>query len=176
MPPGTARARDVALKAKERMAVQGILMPAPTTELNSGQDARVFNTTDNQMVVRVGRMDRSEETERLLLSPDFQGGVVSVKGMVQIEDFLVTWKERLDTNVTGWIWKNYNNHEGNAVAAVLLNLCTGHRPKHQMAVLLSHPATRGLALAIQKGLPTQDLDLESNLGVTADGRIVAFDL
>jgi hypothetical protein len=48
--------------------------------------------------------------------------------------------------------------------------------RNKLKILKQYDETVALAEAIEEGMPTNDLSLESNLGVTADGRVVAFDL
>jgi hypothetical protein len=175
MTDGIEKDRRLAMLALAKAKAKGVVVPAPTTWLDSGQQANVFDTTDHNVVVRVG--DKfSINSELSLLDEDFADGVVRVIAIVVEEDHVVTWKERLDPNVEALIIRNYGwNTEGYLkLAGALSGLYDSSESK--LRILRMHPETNGLARAIRNGLPTGDLDLTSNLGVTSDGRIVAYDL
>lgn len=176
MPPSAIRARAIVRKAESSLAGQGIVVPSLTTELDSGQDARVFNTTNAGIVVRVGEADRCEESEQALLTPAFRTGVVQVVAMAQVDDFIVTWKKRLDLNVEGFICRKYVHEDAVRLLGALTSLYDRTRLRRNLDILQCYPETAGLARAIRAGMPVRDLALEQNLGVTEAGNIVAFDL
>lgn len=165
-------ARDYAIRAREQL---GGRLPAPTTLNDCGmQGGYVFDTTSPRVVVRVGPADRSQ-LEWQLVDDDYAGGVVRVLGITEVGKHLVTWKEKLDLDVQGHIYRRYADPaRRDDILGALLNLY--YPSGHTLAVLVRAPETRGLALAIQRGMPATDLDLHHNLGVTRDGRVVAYDL
>jgi hypothetical protein len=158
------------------------LPPLPLALLDSGSDAYVFDTTNPDVVVRVAsRGDEGAVARQELLSDeDFSGGVVKILFAAATEDSIVTWKERLNPNVAGFILKRYAQEPAKAedLQAALLGLAgLGYqRLRERVKVLSSFPETAGLARALLAGMPAGDLDLNHNLGVTKDGRIVAYDL
>lgn len=176
MLPTVLQARKIALQAESELALRRITVPSPTTELDSGQDARVFNTTNAGIVVRVGEADRCEESEQALLDPAFRTGVVPVVAMLQVGDFIVTWKKRLDLDVESFICRRHKHEEAVQLLAALSCLYDRTRRRRNLGILQCYPETAGLARAIQAGMPVRDLALEHNLGVTEHGHIVAFDL
>jgi hypothetical protein len=168
--------KRLALAARAQLAARGVTVPAPTTVLGTGSDARVFNTTRKGIVVRVGR-GRSVEKQSLLLDEDFEGGVVPVLAMTEIDGHVVSWKERVDTDVEGFLTRAYGGHDDarfREIVRALVGLY--HTSGANLAILSRYPETKGLARAIRRGLPTDDIDLTLNLGVTKDGRVVAYDL
>ena len=158
------------------------LPPLPLALLDSGSDAYVFDTTNPDVVVRVASRGNEDAVARqeLLSDEDFSGGVVKILFAAATEDSIVTWKERLNPNVAGFIVKRYAQEPAKAedLQVALLGLAgLGYqRLRERVKVLSSFPETAGLARALLAGMPAGDLDLNHNLGVTKDGRIVAYDL
>ena len=105
------------------------------------------------------------------------GGVVKIYSIIKLkagqEEYLVSWKERIDENVEGFIDKNFTEDRQQELFSVLAGLY--HVTREGIKILVDYPATKGLAKAIINGLSVSDLDLSQNLSVTKDGRIVAFD-
>jgi hypothetical protein len=134
----------------------------------------VFNTTRKGIVVRVGR-GRSVEKQSLLLDEDFEGGVVPVLAMTEIDGHVVSWKERVDTDPEGFLTRRYGGC-GEPKFEEIYHALDGCFFPEDLAILARYPETKGLARAIRRGLPTDDIDLTLNLGVTKDGRVVAYDL
>ena len=175
-PKGLRYDKRLALAARAQLAARGVTVPAPTTELGTGGDARVFNTTRKDIVVRVGR-GRSVEKQSLLLNEDFEGGVVPVLAMTEIDGHVVSWKERVDTDPEGFLTRRYGGHDDPRFREIVQSLVgLYHASPGNLAILARYPETKGLARAIRRGLPTDDIDLTLNLGVTKDGRVVAYDL
>jgi hypothetical protein len=173
-PEGLRYDKRLALTARAQLAARGVTVPAPTTELGTGSDARVFNTTRKGIVVRVGR-GRSVEKQSLLLDEDFEGGVVPVFAMTEIDGHVVSWKERVDTDPEGFLTRRYGGHDDPRFQDLYFALAGAFFPE-DLDTLARYPETKGLARAICRGLPTDDIDLTLNLGVTKDGRVVAYDL
>jgi hypothetical protein len=173
-PKGLRYDKRLALAARAQLAARGVTVPAPTTELGTGGDARVFNTTRKDIVVRVGR-GRSVEKQSLLLNEDFEGGVVPVLAMTEIDGHVVSWKERVDTDPEGFLTRRYGGHDDPRFQDLYFALAGAFFPE-DLDTLARYPETKGLARAIRRGLPTDDIDLTLNLGVTKDGRVVAYDL
>lgn len=173
-PEGARFDKRLALAARAQLAARGVTVPAPTTELGTGADARVFNTARKGIVVRVGR-GRSVEKQSLLLDESFEGGVVSVLAMTEIDGHVVSWKERVDTDPKGFLIRRYGGHDDPRFQDLYFALAGAFFPE-DLDTLARYPETKGLARAIRRGLPTDDIDLTLNLGVTKDGRVVAYDL
>lgn len=151
-------------------------LPRPTTLLDTGMSAHVYNTEDPNVVVRVAIKEQQLNAcyESELLEPDFAAGVVEVYALVELPHAVVTWKERLDVWVEGYVLRQLPPNKANAILSALVGIYDLSPQK--LRVLKTWRGTRGLAQALEAGLPNRDLDLHSNLGVTSDGRIVAFDL
>jgi hypothetical protein len=174
-PEGLRYDKRLALAARAQLAARGVTVPAPTTELGTGSDARVFNTTRKDIVVRVG-LGRSVEKQSLLLDEDFEGGVVPVLAMTEIDGHVVSWKERVDTDPEGFLTRRYGGNDKPKFEEICHALRPGDFFPEDLDTLARYPETKGLARAIRRGLPTDDIDLTLNLGVTKDGRVVAYDL
>ena len=144
--------------------------PRPLEPIDSGMEAAVYATTDPRVVLRVTHRE-TLGNELAFLDEDLSGGVTPVLGWVEVGDFVVTWKERVTPSVRWFLAKR---PQGDRIAQLPCGLYHIHRS--ELRELATYPETRGLAEAIHHGLPVNDLDLDSNLGVTEDGRIVAFDL
>ena len=165
--------KQIAQIARDQLRNKGVAVPAPTDELGQGVDARVFNTTRKGVVVRVGR-ERSESRERLLLDEDYAEGVVPVLALETALGHVVSWKERVDTDVEGFLLRRYPDQDIQSLLRALVGLY--HASNGNLAVLSRYPETKGLARAIRRGMPTNDIDLNTNLGVTQSGKVVAYDL
>lgn len=150
-------------------AARGTRLPGPTTFLDAGTEGAVFNTTDPKTVLRVTHGGMAHREWEMI--GECWAGAVTIRAFETVGDFVVTWKERLNPNVEGFLIGRPN---GEQIMQDLLGLY--RLSPQRLKRLLSWPETRDLALAIQDGMPVYDLDLSSNLGVTPDGRIVAFDL
>jgi hypothetical protein len=116
------------------------------------------------------------------------GAVVQVfyieKMEAEIEDegttrVVVSWQEKIDDHVEGFIYRKYKGDKQtqDRILGALTGLYDMHwEGRKKLKILKEYEETEQLAQAIEEGMPTNDLSLESNLGVTSDGRIVAFDL
>lgn len=171
--------RDEIEEANELLSMRtGELMPSPTSFLDSGSGALVFETSDPGVVVRIAPLSDEESVERqeLLTDEDFLGGVVKVLATSYSGDSIVTWKERLDTNVEGFILRRHERDPKKAdqILEILSRLYDSSY--EDLYELQRHPETRGLANACLAGMPCGDLTLHHNLGVTSDGRVVAYDI
>jgi hypothetical protein len=147
----------------------------PTTFLDSGNSASVFNSSDPNIVIRVGPTDDCEST---LADEEVQetGGVARIFFIRELElagqAYGVSWKERVDTNVEGFLLRKYRDQYQD-VGSVLASLY--HVSREGIKTLKNFEPTSRLVAAIYAGLPVSDLALESNLGVNKEGYIVAFD-
>jgi hypothetical protein len=166
-----------ALAVLKRVAAEEGL-PAPTSELGSGSEGIVFATTDPTKVCRVGTKDRVTE----LMEWQHSHAVVQVFYVEQMESddtkVWVSWQERVDEHVEGHVYRMFGKGKDREAENRLLGALNAlyHVNARQLKILKEYEETSYLAEAIEEGLPVGDLSLESNLGVTSDGRIVAFDL
>lgn len=181
-------ARRLALQAAHRITwPRGGPTPTPTAFLDSGLGGGlvsdgwggiVFETTDPDVVVRVGH--EGERNQEMLEDEELQetGGVVRVYSSVLIGDRVVSWRERVDPSVEWHLRRRYGEKAEPLLRALVGLYDMGSRSRRQQVldVLRSYRATYRLSLAIRAGMPTGDLDLSHNLGVTRDGDVVAFDL
>lgn len=153
-------------------------LPKPTTLLDtSSNDTYVFNTTNPDVVIRLAS-ERRSHCEEIMADEEMQetGGVTKVyfiyELMIDGNEYIVSWKEKVDEFVEGFLRRNYP--EEFKELGWLLSALYHIRPDG-LRMLGTFAPTKNLAMAIKHGLPVSDLALESNLGVTKDGRIVAFD-
>jgi hypothetical protein len=170
---------EPALRVLRQVAAEHGLAP-PVRELGSGSEGIVFSTTNPAQVCRVGTTERVFE----LLDWQHSHAVVEVfyleKMVAEIDDdrfrVVVSWQERVDDNVEGYF---YRKHKGDKETQDrILGALSGlyHVNSKKLKILKEFDETSYLAEAIEEGLPVNDLDLSSNLGMTADGRVVAYDL
>jgi hypothetical protein len=168
---------DAILQVIKNLAARKKNLPMPTQYLDDGQDAVVFDTVDPDVVVRVGR----KECEYTMAEPELQetGGVAEIYFISTIdiggEDWVVDWKEKVDTNVEGFLYRLMKQDEkmANAIIGVLISI---YLPQANLIRALSKfPITKPLYDAIMAGLPTNDLAIQQNLGINKKGCIVAYD-
>lgn len=185
MPRNPSMDAEPALKVLKKVAAEEGL-PPPVRELGSGSEGIVFSTTDPTMVCRVGTRERVFE----LLEWQESNAVVRVnyieKMMAEDTDgsetrVVVSWQEMVDDNVEGYFYRKYKGDKEtqDKILGALSGLYDGHWGGgigKKIKVLKQFEETEWLADAIENGLPTGDLSLESNLGMTSDGRVVAYDL
>lgn len=174
---------EPALKVLRRVAEEQGL-PPPVKELGSGSEGIVFSTTDPEQVCRVGTREKVFD----LLEWQESNAVVRVhyieKMMAEDTDgsetrVVVSWQEMVDENVEGYFYRKYKNNKEtqDEILGALSGLYDSHWDrKRRVKIMRKYDETMYLADAIMNGMPTDDLDLNSNLGVTSDGRVVAFDL
>jgi hypothetical protein len=173
-----------ALKILKQVAAEEGL-PTPLREIGSGSEGIVFDTTDPNMVCRVGTRERVFE----LMEWQHTNAVVKVHYIEKMEAededggktrVVVSWQEMVDDNVEGFFYRKYKEHKEiqDKILGALSGLYDNHwgGGRNKLKTLKDFEETEFLAEAIEEGLPTNDLSLESNLGVTLDGRVVAFDL
>lgn len=152
-------------------------LPRPTKLINIGNSGgHVYETTNQNVVVRAAEHHKSEceyVMEREVLQST--GGVVK---MFYIEDRMVgtskytfSWKEKINTRVFEFL------SSINPKPIKLIRVLTGlySADEYDIETLSQYKQTVGLHEAIKEGLPINDLDIKANLGVTKDGRIVAYD-
>lgn len=152
----------------------------PVQEIGSGSEGIVFSTTDPAQVCRVG----TKERVFALLEWQHSHAVVQVfyleKMSAEIDGdnirVVVSWQEFVDDNVEGYFYRKYKGDEKtqNRILGALSGLY--HATARTLKILKEFEETERLAEAIEEGLPISDLDLSSNLGMTSDGRVVAYDL
>lgn len=153
-------------------------LPRPTKYLDSGSEGVVFETEDPSVVCRVGTRERVFD----LMEWQHTGAVVRVDFLEKVKDddlgnIVLSWQERVDPNVEGFVYRmRLSKDDETRLLSALSGLYDGAQLRRKIKVLREFAETENLAEAIDEGMPTGDLDLSSNLGVTSDGRIVAFDL
>ena len=171
---------EPALKVLRQVAKEKNL-PAPTEELGSGSEGIVFATTDPTMVCRVGTQEKVFD----LLEWQESNAVVRVhyleKMMAEDNDgsetkVVVSWQELVDEHIEGYFYRKYKGDK--ETQDKILGALSGlyHVDRKKLKILKEFEETEFLAEAIENGMPTGDLDLSSNLGMTSDNRVVAFDL
>ena len=160
-------------------------MPAPTTYLDSGSDAVVFNTNDNGVVARITKNKEKEDLnncEKLISNPKIQqtGAVVRVLNHSNYDNHLITYKEKINTNWEFFIRiKNPENYR--EILGDLLNLSGDFHfnDKFEMSKkiknLTKYKETKQIAILISR-MPHLAKDLhEGNLGINKDENIVIID-
>jgi hypothetical protein len=153
-------------------------LPRPTKYLDSGSEGVVFETENPAVVCRVGTRERVFD----LLEWQHTGAVVRVDFLEKVKDddlghIVLSWQERVDPNVEGFVYRmRLGKEDETRLLSALSGLYDDTAIRRKIKILREFGETENLAEAIAEGMPTGDLDLSSNLGVTSDGRIVAFDL
>lgn len=143
-------------------------LPAPTRLLSIGNSqGHVYDTADPHVVLRIAPSHHSE-CEKTLADPRLQdtGGVVKIHALHTADSFTLTWKEKVNTDL-----------KSTQLPFRLRRLLSGlyAASPEELEALDEFPATQPLALALRSGLPLADLDIAANLGLTSDGRVVAYD-
>jgi len=158
--------------------------PEPTSELDTGSNALVFNTTNPDILMRAEEVDDGEDPtdlkEYILDDDDIQetGGVAKIYHIdlfkIGEEEYLVSWKEKVEENYQHHIYTKYGEQANEVLGA--LNLYDPFRGRENIKKLKGYPETNKLYNAIMVGLPTGDLAYDSNIGMNKNGDIVAFDI
>jgi hypothetical protein len=168
-------------------------IPYPTEYLDSGSDAITFTTNKNAVIIRVQELeddvDFYDTREYKLFDEDLQesGGVVKVYNFALFDidniRYVATWKEKVDLFIQGFIMNRYNEEDSNKILGALNSIYSViWEPDRRNAIsnllktLKSYKETKNLAIAIENGLPMNDLAVDSNLGVNKKGKVVAFDI
>ncbi len=152
-------------------------LPKPTKYLDGGSDAIVFDCENQNMVIRVGKKD----CEFTMAEPILQktGGVAKIYFITQFqfenESYVVDWKEKVDTNVYGFLIKlgKTDPQTAETIASILGNMYMSGR--EEINSLGNFAVTKPLRNALFAGLPKNDLDISQNLGINKKGIIVAYD-
>jgi hypothetical protein len=145
-------------------------MPTPTTFLDSGSSATIFNTTNPNIVARIAEKG---ECEKIMYEPHFQEskGVAKILLLITNDNHIVSFKEKVNT-LYEQILKRLYPKNANKIIYTLDNLY--FPSENPIPFLKKFKSTKYLADAIEMGLPTNDLS-SHNLGITQDNRIVAID-
>jgi hypothetical protein len=174
----TENAHNDELNAINYLAEQ-LSMPKATEYIDSGSEATVFETTDPNIVARYGSRDRIFELENWANS----GAVVDIIKLQQVsgDDFpyrgVISWNEKVDTNVTGYFYRKYEKHPAIADKILsVLNRLYHNLSRKDVEFLKQFDETEQFANAIEEGMPTNDLAVDSNLGINKNGQVVAYDL
>jgi hypothetical protein len=177
-PPMAAEPALVVLK--QVAAERGL--PAPTKLLGRGSEGIVFSTTDPTQVCRVGTRNRV----KVLLDWQESNAVVKVFFMEKMEAIdtddtsttvWVSWQEKINDNVDTYFFRKYKNDKetGTKILRCLNDMYFEHKGGN-LRFLKKFEETEHLAKAIEEGMPSNDLALFNNLGMTSDNRVVAYDL
>jgi hypothetical protein len=151
-------------------------MPTPTTFLDSGSSATIFNTTNPNIVARISEKGECEKT---MYEPHFQEskGVVKILLLITNDNYIISFKEKVNILYEQIIKRLYPKN-GKEIIQILDNLYYYfyfYKPEEDpIPFLKKFKSTKYLAEAIEMGLPTSDLGGD-NLGITKDNRIVAID-
>jgi hypothetical protein len=89
-------------------------------------------------------------------------------------NYVVSWKEIVDGNVEEYVIGKYKN-KGKDVLQDIMSALYFISAEDSLEVLKQYPETKGLSIAVANGMDDLDLNPRNNLGVTKDGRIVAYD-
>lgn len=173
----TQELKDILIKfAKEKK------MPMPTTYLDSGSDAIIFNTTDDNTIARITKNENENFCEKVISSPEVQktGAVVKVFSHSDYDNHLITYKEKVNIYWENFLLKkNPNNY--NEILSNLLNLVFDFYDHDKLNMskkiknLTKYNETKKIAILLAK-MPFLAKDLhEGNMGINKDGNIVIID-
>lgn len=168
--------RDNLKHIVDQISIQNHL-PQPTTYLDSGAQATVFNTTDDKVVARIS--DSELNCDKLMQQKKFQNskGVVKILGIFHSPDnkHTITYKEKVITNWQSHILQNFPKFMAHDIINTILSIpYEGYMSEEIYQKLKEIPETKNFAKAIKLGIPLDDLS-EDNIAITNDGRIVVID-
>jgi hypothetical protein len=156
----------------------------PTSYLNDGFYAKVYNTEDPNLVIRVARNEESE-CEKKINEKEIQetGGVVKVYHQYEEdydeENYIISYKEKVDTNWLGYLKSQYS--EISEEYKVLINAIewklssqSEKYAKEGLEILKKYKETDNLVNAVEAGISSDDLH-KDNIGVNNSGNIVVID-
>lgn len=156
-------------------------LPIPTEVSEIGTEAIIFNTENQNVLMRAEQARKTSDTcEYILDELQDTGGVVKIFHIkdvsVPVYDdkrfrYVLTWKEKLDLDVKEHLRNIYGEKDLKHIEVAFYYL----EGEDNVELLEHYPETKGLALAVKRGLPTTDIHINLNVGVTSDGRVVAFD-
>jgi len=158
------------LKETLQKAATEYNMPLPTTYLDSGAHATVFNTINPNIIARIAKKG---ECEKIMYEPHMQlsKGVAKILLLTTYDNYVISFKEKVNT-LYEQILKRLYPKNANKIIYTLDNLY--FPSENPIPFLKKFKSTKYLADAIEMGLPTNDLS-SHNLGITQDNRIVAID-
>lgn len=156
----------------------------PTSYLNGGFYAKVYNTEDPNLVIRVARNEESE-CEKKINEKEIQetGGVVKVYHQYEEdydeENYIISYKEKVDTNWIGYLKKQYSeiSEEYKVLIDVIqwkLSSQSEFYAKQGLEILKKYKETDNLVNAVEAGISSDDLH-KDNIGVNKSGNIVVID-
>jgi len=161
----------------------------PTSYLDGGFYAKVYNTEDPNLVIRVARNEESE-CEKKINEKEIQetGGVVKVYHQYEEdyydedygeENYIISYKEKVDTNWLGYLKKQYNeiSEEYKVLIDVIqwkLSSQSEFYAKQGLEILKKYKETDNLVNAVEAGISSDDLH-KDNIGVNKSGNIVVID-
>jgi hypothetical protein len=157
----------------------------PTSYLDGGFYAKVYNTEDPNLVIRVARNEDSEECEKKINEKEIQetGGVVKVYYQYEEdydeENYIISYKEKVDTNWLGYLKKQYSeiSEEYKVLIDVIqwkLSSQSEFYAKQGLEILKKYKETDNLVNAVEAGISSDDLH-KDNIGVNKSGNIVVID-
>jgi len=119
-------------------------LPKPTTLMDTGSSGYIFNTTDPNIVIRIGPDER--ECESQLERLQNTGGVVKILLLTEFpvgeNHFMLTWKEKVNEFVDYFIRKNYPD-KFEEIMNILANLYMGST-QEEITTLSKFAPTKGL--------------------------------
>ena len=156
----------------------------PTSYLDGGFYAKVYNTEDPNLVIRVARNEESE-CEKKINEKEIQetGGVVKVYHQYEEdydeENYIISYKEKVDTNWLGYLKKQYSeiSEEYKVLIDVIqwkLSSQSEFYAKQGLEILKKYKETDNLVNAVEAGISSDDLH-KDNIGVNKSGNIVVID-
>ena len=159
-------------------------LPHPTTYLNHGTNAIIFDTTNPNVIARIvwlnSPMLGRKSCDKVMAQKQFQnsGGVCRIYlHEDNYEDIdgnthEITYKEKLNTKWQNYIKEQYPN-DANYIIKILSNMNASYRYE-DLNYLNDFDSLKNLVSAIRLGLPTFDLHAD-NFGIDKKNNIIAID-
>lgn len=159
-------------------------LPHPTTYLNHGTNAIIFDTTNPNVIARIvwlnSPMLGRKSCDKVMAQKQFQnsGGVCRIYlHEDNYEDIdgnthEITYKEKLNTKWQDYIKEQYPN-DANNIIKILSNMNASYRYE-DLNYLNDFDSLKNLVSAIRLGLPTFDLHAD-NFGIDKKNNIVVVD-
>ncbi len=151
-------------------------MPLPTTYLDEGMEAYIFNTEDPDIVARISTEQNT--CDKIMHRPEFQnsGGVAKIYGLYDKIDHVVSYKEKVDIFWEAYVRRTYPEQKNKILGHI--NSINPYTSEKEMEIIVNDlkqfPETKGFAKAIELGIPTRDIS-ENNIGITKENKIVIID-
>jgi len=162
-------------------------LPLPVSKIGEGMEAIVYQTTNPKLVVRITRDHTQSVCEKKMYKSEIQntGGVVKIIENKDYKDHNISYKEKVNIDVVGFLKKLHPNNYKDIMANIdnigaNWNIFDSEKSLSRLSIkesmeYLSHfEITKNFVKAIQKGVSGADLH-QQNLGINSSNHLVVID-